>query len=211
MTSPTAGRRQAVLFVYRPGRTLKQRLEKDAYPFSLCIVDRVDALPELWPVHAALLVFVPEERELLSRLAASAAVLACGPISEIERAFRLGAADFLARPLLAEELKARVSRLLDSNRRRFFSFELSGFTLWGKKGRVILGLEERRLLETLLHNRGRAVSRTALRDMLWPDLDPATRMPDMAVSRLRKRFKKAGASDGLIQTVRGFGYLLQNE
>jgi DNA-binding response OmpR family regulator len=138
-------------------------------------------------------------------------VLTCGPVSEMERAFSLGAADFLISPLITEELKARVSHLLYSRRRRFSCLEFSGLSLRGKAGRATLGIEEARFLETLLYHRGEALSRAALRDLIWPDLDHRSRMPDMTVSRLRRLFRKLGAEEELIHTVRGFGYLFQNE
>jgi DNA-binding response OmpR family regulator len=202
------GRQEPVLFVYGPSAALTRRLEGASYPFTLKIIDE---LPLIWPLCAALLVFVPEALDLLSDLVPSVPVLASGPLSEMERAFELGAADYLIAPLITEELKARVSRLFHRIGLRFASLELSGFTLRGKKGVLHLGVEDTRFLETLLYQRGRPVSRAALRDLVWPDLDPGSRMPDITVSRLRKYFRKLGAEEELIHTVRGFGYVIQNE
>jgi DNA-binding response OmpR family regulator len=202
------GEQESVLFVYSPESTLKRRLESAVYPFSLEIID---ALPYRWPSCAALLVFVPQALDMLPDLVSLVPVLACGPLSEMERAFSLGAADFLISPLLTEELKARAARLLYSPGQRFASLELSGLTLKGKQGRARLSPGEARFLETLLHQRGRPVSRAALRDLVWPDLDRRSRMPDITVSRLRKRFQELGAESDLIHTVKGLGYVIQNE
>jgi two-component system phosphate regulon response regulator PhoB len=165
----------------------------------------------MWPLRAALLLFAPAALDMLPGLGSSVPVVICGPVSEMERAFSLGAADFLISPLITKELTARVSRLLYSRNRRFSCLEFSGLSLKGKKGRVTLGFEDARFLETLLYHRGEAVSRAALRDLIWPDLDHRSRMPDMAVSRLRRQFRKLGADEELIRTVRGFGYMFQNE
>jgi DNA-binding response OmpR family regulator len=200
--------RKPVLFVYGPGAALRQRLEQGAYPFSLQVVD---TLLRVWPLGAALLVFVPDALDMLPGLASSVPVLACGPLSEMERAFGLGAADFLISPLITEELKARASRLLCGGKQRFASLELLGLTLSGNEVSVMLNLEDTRLLKALLYHRGTAVSRAALRDLVWPDLDRASRMPDIAVSRLRKHFRKLGVEQELIHTVRGFGYMIQHE
>jgi hypothetical protein len=202
------GRQKPVLFVYSPDDALRQRLERKAYPFFLHITD---TLPRTWPSCTALLVFVPEAADILPGLASSIPVLACGPLSEMETAFTLGAADFLISPLITEELNVRASRILCSPRLRFSSLELFGFTLRGETGRVLLNFEETRFLKALLYHRGGAVSRAALRDLVWPDLDHRSRMPDVTVARLRRYFKKLGAGEDLIHTVRGFGYMIQKD
>ncbi|MDR1430273.1 MAG: winged helix-turn-helix domain-containing protein [Spirochaetaceae bacterium] len=199
---------EAALFVYAPESALRRRLERSVFTFPLYIID---TLPRLWPLRAALLLFVPGALDLLPGPASSLPVLACGPLSEMERAFSLGAADFLISPLIAEELNARVSRLLCVRGRRFFSLELSGLSLSGEKGRVTLSFEETRFLEALLYHRGEAVSRAALRDLIWPELDSGSRMPDITASRLRRHFRALGEGGGIIHTVRGFGYVVQNE
>jgi hypothetical protein len=208
MTAMTASH-ESVLFVFRPGKALGLRICGGVYPFALHVIDE---LPRIWPLSAALLLTAPYEEDLLACLAFSLPVLVSGPLTEMERAFNLGAADFLSSPLIVEELRVRAGRILNIRApRRFAGMKLAGLVLQSGKGQVMLNPQEAGLLNLLLSCPGKGVSRAALRDLLWPDLDAASRMIDLSVARLRKRFRELGKSENIIHTLRGFGYMVQND
>ena len=67
------------------------------------------------------------------------------------------------------------------------------------------------LLESLMRNAGRVVTRTMLLESVWDyHFDPQTNVIDVHISRLRRKVD-AGAERPLIETVRGAGYRLRAE
>ncbi len=68
---------------------------------------------------------------------------------------------------------------------------------------------EFRLLEYLMRNAGRVVTRTMLLENVWEfHFDPRTNIVETHMSRLRSKVDK-GFDQELIETVRGSGYLLR--
>ena len=83
------------------------------------------------------------------------------------------------------------------------------------KNREILTLttKEFALLEFLLHNRGRAISRFTLAEHVWGDnFDPfsMSNFIDVHMKNLRKKLRSPD-QETLIKTIRGFGYLIERE
>lgn len=126
----------------------------------------------------------------------------------------LGADDCMLKPFSLAELRARIRALL--RRRRDGSLLLRhGVIELNRVERAVtsdghpvtLTGKEFALLEYLLLNRGRAVSRATLLEQVWK-MHPAasTNVVDVYVNYLRR--KLAGAGDALIQTVRGEGYAI---
>ncbi|HTO93591.1 MAG TPA: winged helix-turn-helix domain-containing protein, partial [Bacteroidota bacterium] len=75
---------------------------------------------------------------------------------------------------------------------------------------VPLTNKEYELLEYLLRNKGRVVSRVILTEHIWDmGFDSETNVVDVLVNRLRRKVDDA-FSDKLIQTVRGVGYMLKD-
>ena len=69
-----------------------------------------------------------------------------------------------------------------------------------------LTTREFRILEYLLRNKGRVVTRTMLLEKVWDySFDPQTNIIDQHVSRLRQKLQGAP-----IQTVRGVGYTIRD-
>jgi len=65
------------------------------------------------------------------------------------------------------------------------------------------------LLEHLMRNEGRVVTRTMLFESVWDfHFDPKTNVIDVHISRLRKKVD-GGDPRPLIRTVRGVGYVLR--
>jgi two-component system OmpR family response regulator len=74
--------------------------------------------------------------------------------------------------------------------------------------RVELQPREFALLEELMRNAGRIVTRTMLLERVWDfHFDPKTNIVETHISRLRSKLN-AGFERDVIQTVRGSGYLI---
>ncbi len=69
---------------------------------------------------------------------------------------------------------------------------------------------EFRLLEYLLRNKGRVVTRTMLLEHVWDyHFDPQTNVIDVHISRLRGKIGGDG-ENSIIKTVRGAGYIIED-
>jgi len=75
--------------------------------------------------------------------------------------------------------------------------------------KILLQPREFRLLECLMRNAGRVVTRTMLLEKVWDyHFDPQTNVIDVHISRLRGKIDKE-FDEPLLHTVRGAGYRLQ--
>ena len=76
---------------------------------------------------------------------------------------------------------------------------------------IDLSAKEFALLECLLSNKGRVVSREQIEDHIWNfDYEGGTNVVDVYISYLRKKID-AGRDLKLIRTVRGVGYRLSDD
>jgi len=129
-----------------------------------------------------------------------------------------GGDDYLTKPFAFSELLARVQALL---RRTTNAGETTRLVV----GDLVMDLASRRvmregreialrprefaLLEYLMRNAGRVVSKTMILSHVWDySFDPRTNVVDVLVFRLRDRIDK-GFDRKMLQTVRGMGYVLQ--
>jgi two-component system response regulator RegX3 len=77
---------------------------------------------------------------------------------------------------------------------------------------ISLPLKEFELLEFLMRNAGRVLTRDQLIDRIWgSDYVGDTKTLDVHIKRLRSKFEKDPANPDLIQTVRGLGYKLEDK
>jgi DNA-binding response OmpR family regulator len=131
-----------------------------------------------------------------------------------------GGDDYLTKPFSFSELLARIQALL---RRASSSVEPStlkvgDLTMEVFKRRVVRGGErldlqplEYSLLEYLMRNAGRVVSKTMIMENVWEyNFDPSTNIVEARICKLRDKIDRPFERK-LIHTVRGFGYVLEEE
>jgi two-component system response regulator RegX3 len=76
---------------------------------------------------------------------------------------------------------------------------------------IALPLKEFELLEFLMRNSGRVLTRSQLIDRVWGgDYYGDTKTLDVHIKRLRSKIEADPANPVLIQTIRGLGYKLEN-
>jgi two-component system response regulator RegX3 len=144
--------------------------------------------------------------------------------SEIDKVvgLEIGADDYVTKPFSGRELVARIRAVL---RRRGEGEELLPSALEAGPVRmdvdrhtvtvtgelVTLPLKEFELLEFLLRNTGRVLTRSQLIDRVWgSDYVGDTKTLDVHVKRLRGRIEKEPANPRHLITVRGLGYKFES-
>lgn len=140
-----------------------------------------------------------------------------GGIDDRVEGLEAGADDYLVKPFAFTELMARVNALarrlpmanVDSVLRvADLEMDLVRRTVTRGGNRIDLQPQEFKLLEYLLRNVDRIVTRTMLLENVWNfHFDPQTNVVETHISRLRSKIDR-GFSAELIHTVRGAGYRL---
>ncbi|MBS0535504.1 MAG: response regulator transcription factor [Proteobacteria bacterium] len=140
-----------------------------------------------------------------------------GGLDDRVEGLNAGGDDYLVKPFAFPELLARVNAL---GRRpvaatetvlRVGDLEMNLLDRGVKRaGRpVLLQPREFRLLECLMRQAGRVVTRTMLLEMVWDfHFDPKTNIVETHISRLRAKIDR-GQTHELIHTVRGAGYSIR--
>lgn len=128
-----------------------------------------------------------------------------------------GADDYMVKPFIFAELLARVQALvrrsskpLEGNRMTCGDLVVDLLERKVRRGNLMIDLQpkEYALLEYLLRNRGRTISKTMIMEQIWDmHFDPQTNVVDVLVCRLRNKIDK-NFPHKLIQTIRGIGYVI---
>ncbi|HEV8306557.1 MAG TPA: response regulator transcription factor [Methylomirabilota bacterium] len=129
----------------------------------------------------------------------------------------LGADDYLTKPFAFEEFLARVRALLRRGAQqrapvlRVADLSLDPATREVRRGgrRITLTTREYALLEYLMRNAGRILTRPMLAEHVWGlDFDSETNVIDVYVGYLRRKIDAPG-DPRLVHTMRGAGYVLK--
>lgn len=136
------------------------------------------------------------------------------------RGLNIGSDDYLVKPFAFSELLARIQALLRRSTGTTeptrlvvgdLVLDLLSRTVTRSGKKIELLPREVALLEYLMRNAGRVVSRTMLLEHVWGiSFDPSTNVVDVHICRLRDKVDRDSPKK-LIHTVRGIGYVLREE
>jgi two-component system OmpR family response regulator len=140
---------------------------------------------------------------------------ALGRIEDRVSGLEAGADDYLVKPFAFSEFAARVNAL---GRRRPMQTEVTRLEQAGvhmdllkrqvsRDGtQLLLQPREFRILEELMREAGKVVTRTMLLERVWSyHFDPQSGLVETHISRLRSKLNEGGKADP-IETIRGVGY-----
>ena len=146
--------------------------------------------------------------------------------SEVDKVvgLELGADDYVTKPYSSRELVARIHAVLRRNGDAGYSSDDGHLLVAGpvrldterhivtvNNETINFPLKEFELLEFLMRNSGRVVTRMQLIDRVWgSDYVGDTKTLDVHIKRVRAKIEKDPANPVLIQTVRGLGYKMES-
>jgi len=208
--------------------TLGKRLKGEHYAVDICY-DGQSALDYLLSADydvAVLDIMMPgmDGIEVLTRLRAADRHLpvllltARDAVEDRVRGLNAGADDYLVKPFAYEELSARLRVLTRRTRQSTNRFEIADLVVDADSQAVFRGGEavtltsrEYALLEYMIRNKGRVLSRSQIIEHVWSyDYEGASNMVDVYIRSLRKKIDE-GREKKLIHTVRYAGYALREE
>ncbi len=141
-----------------------------------------------------------------------------GSVDDRVKGLETGADDYLTKPFSFSELLARVQALIrraggiaDPVRLSVGGLSVNLLTREVTRGGKLIDLQPREfaLLEYLMRNAGRIVSKTMIMEHVWDyHFDPQTNVVEARNSRLREKIDR-NVDQKLIHTVRGAGYVLK--
>lgn len=136
------------------------------------------------------------------------------------RGLEMGGDDYLIKPFQAPELKARIRALLRRSgilsleeRLVYRNLELLGKEtgIRAESQTVRMTAKQYELLEYLIQNKGRILTKEQIFDRIWGfDSDTTIAIVEVFIHQLRKKLEPYGYHKD-IQTVRGVGYMLRGQ
>ena len=142
-----------------------------------------------------------------------------GSVDDRVKGLQVGGDDYLPKPFAFSELLARVQALMrrssglsEPTRLTYCDLSMNLLTREVTRGgrRIELQRLEFSLLEYLMRNAGRVVSKTMIMEHVWDyNFDPQTNVVESRICRLRDKIDR-GFDKKLIQTIRGVGYALKS-
>jgi heavy metal response regulator len=181
-----------------------------ATPYDVAVVDVM--LPKLDGLSLV--------RQLRGRGVATPVIIlsAKASVEDRVRGLESGADDYLTKPFSFTELLARVQALIrratkttEPTRLSINGLSMDLLTRQVTRGGQNIELQTREfaLLEYLMRNAGRVVTKTMILEHIWDySFDPQTNVVDVLVHRLRNKVDK-DFPEKLLHTVRGAGYVLK--
>lgn len=134
----------------------------------------------------------------------------------------LGADDYISKPFRIRELLARMKNILrrcsscqNENiiKLRNVTINTSEAKVFKNNEEIILTAMEYRLLLILINNKGIVMSRAKLLENIW-DIDESfvnDNTLTVYIKRLRDKLEDDPSKPGIIKTIRGMGYIIENE
>lgn len=137
-------------------------------------------------------------------------------VSDIVQGLNLGADDYITKPFVADEFLARLNARLRKQGAtdailKIADLELNNKTLEVSRAgkRIQLTPQEFKLLQYLMNNKGRILTREMILNRIWLySSEVETRVVDVYMGYLRKKVDQ-GFSKKLLHSVRGFGYVIR--
>jgi DNA-binding response OmpR family regulator len=137
---------------------------------------------------------------------------------DVVRGLDTGSDDYLTKPFSFEELLARIRALLrrsaarEGHTLRYSELTLDPYSRVLSKGTKEAELTEKEflLLELMIKNSERPLSRREMAEYVWQNVADSTNIVDVYINFLRKKIESVTPRK-YIQTVRGIGYILKEE
>lgn len=215
---------------HRIAQAIRQGLEQEAYAVDVCF-DGEDglnaAMAEEYDVILMDVMMPRMDGITVCRKLREASVhtpilllTAKDQTQDVVRGLDAGADDYLPKPFSFEVLLARIRALLrrpsEAKQQRL---QAGGLTLdpasrrVERQGQAInLSAKEYGILEYLLRNKGRVISKNSIISHVWDfDADVLPNNVEVFITYLRNKIDKPFDAEPLIRTVRGFGYTINGD
>jgi len=185
------------------------------YPFDVIVLDVV--MPEINGIQVC--------KMLKTELQISTPIImltALGTTDDIVTGLETGADDYLVKPFKFKELHARINALHRRNQVQKVNendtlevqdliLDLNSKEVYRNDVLINLTTREFRLLEYLLRNKNRVVSRVDILENVWEvNFDLGTNVIDVYINYLRKKIEKPFDSK-IIDTIIGMGYAIKDK
>jgi DNA-binding response OmpR family regulator len=215
---------------HRIARSIKQGLEQDGYAVDIEHDGQSGYLAASVGEYDAIVldVMMPEMNgfEVVSRLRAEGnhtpvlMLTAKDQARDIVGGLDAGADDYLAKPFSFDVLTARLRALMRRPQAtlsslltvRDIELDTTSHTVRRQGKDIALSAKEFAILEYLMRNKNRILSKNSIMTHVWDfDADILPNTVEVFINYLRSKIDKPFSDEPLIQTVRGFGYVIKEQ